>query len=156
MLSAQTIRERFSAGETGCCIYPFHERTIEHGRSYGLSSNGYDVRLAEDMWLWPFWGRLASTIEYISMPSDLSAEMKDKSTNARKFVLVQNTIIEAGWYGYLTVELTRFLPWPVHLKKGTPIGQIVFNELDKPTEMPYRGKYQNQKRGPQKAIFEKR
>lgn len=86
------------------------------------------------------------------MPNDLCAEVKDKSTNARMFVLVQNTIIEPGWRGFLTLELTRMLPWPIRIKRGTPIAQIVFKRLDAPTEQPYSGKYQDQKRGPVRAI----
>jgi dCTP deaminase len=153
MLSAQTIRKRWEEGDLQ--IEPFCERAKAHGRSYGLSSCGYDVRIAEDVWLWPLHGLLASIMEYISLPDDLSAEVKDKSTNARLFVFVQNTIIEPGWEGYLTVELTRLLPWPILIKKGTPIAQVVFHQLDQPTEQPYRGKYQGQASGPQKARFER-
>lgn len=120
--------------------------------SYGLSSCGYDVRIAEDVWLWPLWGRLASTIEYFNMPNDVMAEVKDKSSWARRFVTVQNTVIEPGWKGYLTLELTNHRLWPVLIRKGTPIAQIVFKQLDVATNQPYSGKYQNQKAGPQKAI----
>lgn len=155
MLSSQTIRERAQIRSLDLIIEPFAERGVSNGRSFGLSSCGYDVRLAQDIWLWPFWGRLASIMEFIKLPNDLSAEVKDKSTNARMFVLVQNTIIEPGWFGYLTLELTRFLPWPIKLKAGTPIAQIVFHQLDNPTEQPYRGKYQNQRPGPQKARWER-
>lgn len=160
MLSAQTIRKRVlnsSDADVGprLEIAPFTERAKSHGRSYGLSSCGYDVRLAQDIWLWPLFGRLGSIMEWIGLPYDLSAEVKDKSTNARLFVFVQNTIIEPGWRGYLTVELTRFLPWPIKLKKGTPIAQVVFHQLDYWTEQPYTGKYQEQASGPQKARFEK-
>lgn len=152
ILSAQSIRQR-SGGERPLVV-PFHERTATLGRSFGLSSCGYDVRLAQDIWLWPFWGRLGSIIEYLELPVDLCAEVKDKSTNARLFVLVQNTIIEPGWRGHLTLELTRFLPWPIRLARGTPIAQIVFKCLDQPTEQPYQGKYQNQEPGPQQARLE--
>jgi len=147
ILSAQSIRKRG-------IISPFFEREVSNGRTFGLSSCGYDVRLAQDIWLWPGWGRLASTLEHFQMPDDVCAEVKDKSTNARMFVLVQNTFIEPGWYGVLTLELTRFLPWPIYLRKGTPIAQIVFKQLDEPTEQPYKGKYQNQKASPQPAIKE--
>lgn len=137
-------------------LHPYNEREVVHGRSYGLSSCGYDIRIAQDMWLWPFWGRLASVMEYIKLPDTLSAEVKDKSTNARIFILVQNTIIEPGWGGYLTLELTRFLPWPTKIKRGTPIAQVVFHQLDKATEIPYKGKYQDQPKGkPTPALFEK-
>lgn len=169
-LSAQSIRERLTQG---ALVSPAHPRTevvwwggeyrtrekislelgVEAGAqvwrqskklSFGLSGCGYDVRLAQDIWLWPFWGRLGSTIEHFRIPDDLKAEVKDKSSNARRFVTVQNTIIEPGWHGYLTLELTRHLPWPVLLRRGTPIAQIVFEPLDFPTDMPYRGKYQAQ------------
>lgn len=157
ILSAQTIRRLCNPPDflkMKPMIKPFHERTAQYGRTFGLSSCGYDVRLDKDMWLWPFWGRLAAAIEHFHMPNDVCAEVKDKSSNARKFVFVQNTIIEPGWYGHLTLELTRFLPWPIKLKKGTPIAQIVFKRLDEPTDQPYRGKYQGQKAGAKPAILE--
>lgn len=158
ILSAQTIRERCALKPKGWggdwpapLVEPFYERTAYNGRTFGLSGCGYDIRLDKDVWLWPFWGRLAASIEHFNMPNDLCAEVKDKSTNARMFVLVQNTIIEPGWRGYLTLELTRFLPWPIYLRKGTPIAQVVFKPLDKPTEQPYEGKYQDQEQGAQAA-----
>lgn len=164
ILSAQEIRKlcvylRPEEGYTNYAprenplIEPYTERGVAYGRTYGLSSCGYDIRIAEDIWLWPFWGRLASTIEHFNIPSDLCMEIKDKSSNARKFILVQNTVGEPGWSGYLTLELTRFLPWPIKIKRGTPIAQVMFKKLDKPTEQPYRGKYNNQARGPQPAIL---
>lgn len=150
ILSYQSIVKRCTSYAVPL-IRPFVERGTSQGRTFGASACGYDVRLDQDIWLWPFWGRLASIQEFIDMPYDLCAEVKDKSTNARMFILVQNTIIEPGWAGFLTVELTRMLPWPVRLKRGTPIAQVVFKKLDEPTHMPYRGKYQHQERGPQKA-----
>lgn len=147
ILSAQTIRRVKP-------ISPMNERTKFEGRSYGLSSCGYDIRIAEDIWLFPFWGRLASSMEFFHMPFDVAAEVKDKSTNARCFFFVQNTFIEPGWHGYLTLELTRGLPWPIRIKKGTPIAQIIFYQLDQPTEQPYSGKYQNQPAGAQQPLFE--
>jgi dCTP deaminase len=163
ILSAQSIRARCTSKlrdampshlRPARMIFPFFERMKAEGRSFGLSSCGYDIRIAETIWLWPFWGRLASSIEHFSMPDDVCAEVKDKSTNARLFVFVQNTVIEPGWTGYLTLELTRLLPWPVKLKAGTPIAQVMFKQLDQPTEQPYRGKYQDQERGAQKARME--
>jgi dCTP deaminase len=151
MLCSQTIRKRVNDGNL--VIEPFTDHATAHGRTYGLSQCGYDIRIAQSLTLWPFWGRLASSLERIRLPADLSAEVKDKSTNARMFILVQNTIIEPGWEGYLTLELTRFLPWPIKIKKGTPIAQIVFHQLNEPTENPYDGKYQNQTQIPQKAKF---
>jgi dCTP deaminase len=157
MLSAQSIRERTKDPDPArvLVIEPFRLKGQVNGRSYGLASASYDVCLRETIVLWPFWGRLASIMEYLAIPHDLSAEVKDKSSNARIFVLVQNTFIDPGWRGYLTVELTRFLPWPIVLRAGTPIAQIVFHQLDEATDHPYSGKYQEQSPGPKKAIFEK-
>lgn len=156
VLSAQSIRKLcLDVTTQPPLLFPFEEETKSHGRSFGLSHCGYDIRLAETIWLWPFWGRLASAIEYFYLPENVAGEVKDKSTNARVFVFVQNTIIEPGWNGYLTLELTRFKPWPIRLKAGTPIAQVVFKWLDEPTDNPYKGKYQAQERGAQKARFEK-
>ncbi|TXN33938.1 deoxycytidine triphosphate deaminase [Methylobacterium sp. WL19] len=147
ILPYQQIRDRALAG----MIAPFFERTISHDRTFGLGPASYDVRLKQDMWLWPFWGRLASTVETFRIPDDVLAEVKDKSSNARIFVLVQNTLIDPGFEGGLTLELTRMLPWPIRLKAGTPIAQIKFTLLNEPTERPYRGRYQHQSSNPEPA-----
>lgn len=155
VLSAQTIR-RLCQGDQPL-ISPFVERGVAFGRSYGLSGCSYDVRIAETIWLWPGVGRLASTIEQFDMPDSVCATVKDKSSNARRFILVQNTFIDAGWRGTLTLEITRFLPWPIRIMAGTPIAQLVFEWLDNPTNQPYGsqgGKYQDQQRGPQPARYE--
>lgn len=151
ILSAQTIRRRCFA--TGM-IYPFHERSVENGMSFGLSCHGYDVRVAEDLHLTNGSFVLASTIERFGMPFDLCAMVKDKSTLARQGVCVQNTIIEAGWNGHLTLEITKHSLGHLHIPAGSPIAQIVFQLLDEPTEQPYRGKYQDQEAGPQQARLE--
>lgn len=152
VLPAQTIRLLCLHNQM---VTPFYERTKEFGRSFGLSTAGYDIRIAQDIWLWPLFGRLASSIEKFDMPNDVLAYVKDKSTNARLFKFVQNTVIEPGWKGYLTLELTRDRPWPIKIKRGTPIAQIVFHRLETPTEQPYDGKYQNQAAGAQLPLFEK-
>jgi len=59
-----------------------------------------------------------------------------------------------GWRGYLTLELTRYLHWPIYLKPGTPIAQVRFEPLDEPTEEPNDGKCQDQSIDPQLAILE--
>lgn len=158
ILSAQSIRRRCSKSTAlSPMVFPFFERTRHEGKTFGLSAAGYDVRIQQDIWLWPFWGRLASTVECFDIPHDIIAFVHDKSSWARKFVLVQNTVIEPGWRGWLTLELTRFLPWPIKIKAGTPIAQIVFHELDERTAQPYPedGKYQDQPARPVAAIQEK-
>lgn len=163
VLSAQSIRHR-CLETPSMLISPFSERTQheESGCSYGLSACGYDVRLDQDVYLgtdgvWDterkMFGRqfvLASTMEDFNMPEDLVGIVHDKSTWARRGLAVQNTVIEPGWRGFLTLELTLHGTESLHLRAGTPIAQILFHVLDDTTDQPYpeTGKYQDQERGP--------
>lgn len=137
ILSAQSIRRRG-------IFTPFCERSKAYGLSYGLSAAGYDVRIAKYDYLAPGGFCLASTIERFDMPNDLLGRVADKSTWARRGLAVQNTIIEPGWCGHLTLELSNHGRWFVEIEAGTPIAQIIFELLDEPTEQPYRGRYQDQ------------
>lgn len=132
-------------------ILPFNERTIHNGMSYGLSHAGYDVRIAEDVVLVPGTYCLASTMEEFFMPNDLVAFVHDKSSWARRGLSLFNTVIEPGWNGFLTLELVNHSDEALPVFAGSPIAQIIFMRMEEPTEKPYSGKYQNQKRGPQVA-----
>jgi dCTP deaminase len=149
ILSAQSIRARG-------IFTPFFERTKAYGMTYGLGPAGYDVRIAETVLIEPHGAVLASTVERFEMPNDLLGRVADKSTWARRFIAVQNTIIEPGWCGYLTLELSNHGSAPVPIFGGSPIAQIILELLDQPTEAPYAGKYQNQKAGAVQAIWEDR
>lgn len=142
--SAQTIRVMRP-------VEPFFERTESHGMTFGLGPAGYDVRIAEALTILPGEFHLASTIEHFTMPNDHLAMVADKSTWAREGLAVQHTVIEPGWRGWLTLELTNHGPDPITLHCGHPIAQIVFHRLDQPTELPYNGRYQDQEAGPQQA-----
>ena len=133
---------------------PFCERTKEHGMTYGLGPAGYDVRIAERLTLNPGEAALASTIEDFDMPTDVLGKVADKSTWARRFLAAQNTIIEPGWYGHLTLELSNHGRETIYLIAGMPIVQIIFQLIDEPVENPYNGKYQDQKPSPVDAIFD--
>lgn len=123
------------------------------GVSYGLSEAGYDIRIKESVLLWPGRFVLASSVELFNMPTNILGIVHDKSTWARLGAAVQNTVIEPGWKGYLTLEITmhafRFLRIPA----GAGIAQIIFHRLDQPA-VPYNGKYQNQPSRPIAAIRE--
>ena len=165
ILSAQTIR-RLCVG--GGMIRPFSERTVEHGKTHGLSSCGYDVRV--ELGAGRMFGHngqitarvmrpgrtflLAATMERFQMPLDVMGVVHDKSSWARKGLTVQNTVIEPGWRGYLTLELIYHGEGELVIHYGDPIAQVVFHYLDEMTDQPYFGKYQDQERGPQEAIEE--
>lgn len=152
ILSGQSIRKRG-------IFTPFCERSKQNGMSFGLSVAGYDVRInadkpGVDMVLQPGESALSSTLEHFEMPNDLLGVVHDKSTWARRGLAVQNTVIEPGWRGYLTLELTNHGSETLVIRDGDPIAQIILHVLDEPAEKPYDGKYQDQDKGPQEARFE--
>jgi dCTP deaminase len=134
-------------------VHPFVEPGRAHGRSYGVSHAGYDVRLDQDVWLWPKGFQLASTFERFDMPADVLGVVHDKSTNIRLGIAVHNTCIEPSWTGFLTLEISNQLWRPRFLRRGTPIAQVIFHQIDRDVAGYAEGKYQNQARGPQKAIL---
>lgn len=135
-------------------IEPFFERGVAYGMSYGLGPCGYDIRIRERRVLDPGVFTLASSIEHFVMPANVLGMVKDKSSWARQGVSAFNTIIEPGWSGYLTLELVNHGFRSVNIQKGAPIAQIIFMWLDKPTDMPYKGKYNDQGPVPTEAIHE--
>jgi len=151
VLSYQTIRRLH-------IFSPFCERSMheETNLSYGCGGASYDVRLAEDIGLYEGQVTLASAIEYFSMPGDVCGVVHDKSSLARAGILVQNTFIDPGWRGYLTLEISyhQLTSMPriskkLELTAGTPIAQIVLHYLDEYTQRPYEGRYQDQAKGAQ-------
>lgn len=146
ILSAQSIREARP-------VEPFHESFKVAGMTAGLSVAGYDVRIREAMTLERGGFALASTIERFVMPLEVIGIVHDKSTWARRGLACQNTVIEPGWQGFLTLELTNHGDGPLRIEAGIPIAQILFHWVDRVTE-GYEGKYQNQANRPVPAIIE--
>ena len=140
-------------------ISPFVERTVFGGMSYGLSHAGYDIRIKtpelyrQGVSMWPGRFLLASSVERIKMPKDLICVVHDKSTWARKGLAVQNTVLEPGWEGWITLELTNHKWESFGIEDGMPIAQLLFYELSRPVQ-GYSGKYQNQPDEAVSAIME--
>ena len=97
---------------------------------------------------------LANTVENFAIPDNVCGYVVDKSSYARVFVTAFNTLLDPGWKGNLTLELVNLGPNPIEIKKGDPIVQIAFHWLDRPTDRPYNGKYNNQPNRPVPAIYE--
>jgi dCTP deaminase len=143
ILSAQSIRKACS-DTTVPLIKPFVDRGVSPGgKTFGLSAASYDLRLAKEVTLFAKGFVLASVMEYITMPDNLAATIRDKSGWARAGLAVQNTHVNPGWRGYLTLELNSHVDNWLIIPAGEPIAQIVFEILDAPTEQPYRGRYQD-------------
>jgi len=85
---------------------------------------------------------LASTLEYISLPTDIIGEIHGKSSWARLGLLVHTVagFIDPGYSGTLTLELVNLGKLPIPLYVGVPIAQLTFYKLD--CHVPkYSGKY---------------
>ena len=167
IISGQTIRKRKIIRESD-----FEDRekiTDAYGTTTtrGLGPAGYDLSLDEMIemprgialvdtfsltWvIQPGAFTLASVREHIAMPADLIGTVHYKSSWARRGLTVQNTVIEPGWRGFLTLELKNIGSDPLFLTHGCGICQLLLHSLDAPAEQPYDGKYQDQSKGPQKA-----
>lgn len=136
ILSGRTIRDLI-------VIEPFFERSVFEGMSFGLGPAGYDVRLREGIHLERGGFALTSIIEHIKMPRDVVGFVFDKSTLARRGLSLFNTVIEPGWRGHLTVEISNRGNETIILQPGSPIAQIQFHRTDTWCD-PYNGKYQDQ------------
>lgn len=145
ILPAQTIRKL--SLELGL-IVPFHERGEFEGMTFGLSPATYDCRIGQSFVLAPHGFALAATIERVKLPHDLRATVCDKSSWARRGLAVQNTKIDPGFRGHITLELTNHTGTLIAFVAGMPICQLEFARLEAPTEMPYNGRYQGQGKDP--------
>lgn len=135
-------------------ITPFVERGTQNGKSYGLSACTYDCRIADRLTIPVGQARLAVTMERFHFPRNICGSVLDKSSWARVFVSAFNTHLDPGWQGYLTVELVNLGENVAEYFPGDPLCQIKFEWLDESTDLPYEGKYQDQKQVPTPKIDE--
>jgi len=97
---------------------------------------------------------LGTTKERVEIPHDLLASVEGRSSLGRLAVVVHATagIVDPGYRGQITLELSNLGTAPVALTPGMRVSQLIFTELKRPAERPYgasRGsKYQDQA-GPQ-------
>ncbi|MBQ9947385.1 MAG: dCTP deaminase [Oscillospiraceae bacterium] len=88
---------------------------------------------------------LATTMEYFSLPDDLTAFVEGRSSLGRMGLFIQNAgWVDPGFKGEITLELFNANRCAIELKAGRRVGQLVFAEMDKPALNPYNGKYQGQ------------
>jgi dCTP deaminase len=93
---------------------------------------------------------LGTTRERVEIPSDLIGHVQGRSSLGRLAIVVHATagVIDPGYRGQITLELSNLGSAPVALNPGMRISQLIFTELKTPAERPYgsmRGsKYQDQ------------
>jgi dCTP deaminase len=148
-------------------IEPFSEKQVAEGLiSYGLSSYGYDIRIADEFKIFtnihsaivdpknfdprsfmdvkadvciipPNSFALARTIEYFRIPRDVITVCVGKSTYARCGIIVNVTPFEPEWEGIVTLEVSNTTPLPAKIYAGEGIAQVLFFEGDEMCETSY-------------------
>lgn len=129
------------------------KKEYKNGFSHGLTECGYDITIKQDVTL--FLGHrfvLASAIEEFDVPPYLMGRVLNKSSWARLGLdASMTTNLEPGWKGFLTLELRYSGILPLHIKAGTGICQVIFEQIKEPRY--YEGKYQDQLDQPVPAKF---
>jgi dCTP deaminase len=148
-------------------IEPFVENQVRAGViSYGLSSYGYDIRVANEFKIFtnvfsvtvdpkqfdpksmidfngdvciipPNSFALARTVEYFRIPRDTLTICVGKSTYARCGIIVNVTPFEPEWEGYVTLEISNTTPLPAKIYANEGIAQVLFFQGDEVCEVSY-------------------
>lgn len=82
---------------------------------------------------------LGATFERVALPDDLVARLEGRSSLGRLGLMIHSTAgyVDPGWEGTLTLELSNVANLPIKLYDGMKIGQISFQRLSSPVEVPY-------------------
>lgn len=149
-------------------IDPFEERLVRDGKvSYGLSSYGYDLRVAQEFKIFtnvhstlvdpkkfdekslvhvteneciipPNSFALTRSVEYLKIPRNVLGLCIGKSTYARCGIIVNVTPLQPEWEGYLVIEISNTTPLPAKIYANEGIAEILFFESDEVCERSYK------------------
>lgn len=99
---------------------------------------------------------LGCSVENVTLPIDMAAQVEGKSSLARLGLLVHITagFIDPGFNGQITLEFANIAARPILLWPFMPVAQLAVTRMEEPALRPYgeRGKYQNQV-GPQLSRY---
>ncbi len=137
-------------------ISPFEDAQVRRGTiSYGVSSYGYDMRVANEFKIFtnvnnvivdpkafdersfvafegdvcivpPNSFALARSVEYFRIPRDIMTLCVGKSTYARCGIITNVTPFEPEWEGYVTLEISNTTPLPAKIYANEGIAQVIF------------------------------
>lgn len=166
MKSDSWIIDQASAG----MITPFAANQHSDGViSYGVSSYGYDLRVADEFKIFgglqnlcidpkqfdarlctdqkcdvcvipPHGFALARTVEYLKIPRNVLAICLGKSTYARCGIIINATPFEPGWEGHVTLEISNTTPYPAKIYANEGLAQVLFFTGDEPCQISYADK----------------
>lgn len=165
ILSDKWIKDQVKKSQM---IDPFCERQTAEGKvSFGLSSYGYDARVAPEFKIFtnvdnaivdpknlaastfvdrntdvcilpPNSFALGRTVEYFRIPDDVLVICLGKSTYARCGIIVNVTPLEPGWEGHVTLEFSNTTPLPAKIYANEGICQFLFFKGNEPCEITYK------------------
>lgn len=149
-------------------IEPFEETQVSDGIiSYGVSSYGYDLRIAEEFQIFtntrstvvdpkafdvnsmvveyrgseciipPNSFALARSLEYFRIPREVLVVCVGKSTYARCGIITNVTPLEPEWEGHVTLEISNTTPLPARIYANEGIAQLLFFEGSPTCETSY-------------------
>ncbi len=151
-------------------IEPFVDRQVRDGTiSYGLSSYGYDIRIADEFQIFtnvnasvvdpkkfdarflykikgdhciipPNSFALGRTVEYFRIPRNVLTCCLGKSTYARCGIITNVTPFEPEWEGYATLEISNTTTLPAKIYANEGIAQVIFFLGDGECEVSYADK----------------
>ena len=154
----------------GGMIEPFVESQVRDDVvSFGLSSYGYDIRVADEFKVFtninstvidpkafdprsfvdlqadvcivpPTSFALARTVEYFRIPRNVLTVCLGKSTYARCGIIVNVTPFEPEWEGTATLEISNTTPLPAKIYANEGIAQVLFFESDEACDVSYKDK----------------
>lgn len=97
---------------------------------------------------------LATTMEHIELPNNMTAFVEGRSSIGRIGLFIQNAgWVDPGFKGQITLELYNANSLPIKLEAGRRICQLVLCNMDKTALNPYNGKYQGQKLSTGSRVF---
>jgi len=164
--SDRWIREQAKKG----MIEPFVDHQLKKAViSYGLSSYGYDIRVADEFRIFtninttivdpknfdpqsfvnfkgdvciipPNSFALARSVEYFRIPRDIITICLGKSTYARCGIITNVTPFEPEWEGFVTIEISNTTPLPAKIYANEGIAQVIFLSSDEVCEVSYADK----------------
>lgn len=106
----------------------------------------YDAFEADAFWLPAHGFVLARTRETIALSTGLFAMVEGRSSVGRLGITAQNAgVVDPGFRGTITLELSNELPYPILVRSGFRCCQLVVSRVDGDTEGGYKSeKYQGQ------------
>ena len=164
-ISNQVTNKRGKDVEVWDGIAPTHDKVI----SYGVSSYGYDVRVANEFKVFtnvhggrvdpknfdvrnyvemsgselvipPNGFALARTVEYFRIPRNVLVVCLGKSTYARCGIIVNVTPLEPEWEGHVTLEFSNTTNLPAVVYADEGVAQMLFFESDEDCAESYADK----------------